>query len=92
MFKNKVYVLLVCISFVILGSGCKSMFSGNPQRKAEKQQAKNDKLSSQSYDDLKKRPYDIQTKETQKRMKKNLKKTKKHYKKKKKGRSGWECS
>jgi hypothetical protein len=70
--------------------GCKSVFVGNPARKAEKKKEMEKKKFNKSYRDAVTAHYNLQTKETRKRMKKNLKKAEARSKKNKPAK-GWDC-
>ena len=63
----------------------------NPDRKAKKQQEKENKKLKKTYQSDVKSHYKMQSQDTKKRMKKNLNKVRKDNKGKK-GKSKWKCS
>lgn len=87
--KFKAIIIISCILF--FATGCRVFHGGDPQRKAEKKQYKEAKKADKAYAKGIKRQYDIQSKDTKKRMKKNLRKANKRNKSKK-SKSKWNCS
>jgi cytochrome c biogenesis protein ResB len=88
------------IAFILIGlflvslSGCGLRYIlrfNNPEKKAHKQQEKENKKLKKAYQSDVKQQYKMQTKETRRRMNKNLNKVSKDFKRKK-GKSRWKCS
>ncbi len=84
--KPLIFALLVFFTL----SGC-NIIRPNPDRKAKKQQEKENKKLKKAYESDVKSHYKMQSAETKKRMKKNLNKVRKDTKGKK-GKSKWKCS
>lgn len=89
-FRKFSVLLLVIIQLACL-TACKTTFVNDPEKKARKQQEKDDKAFKRSYEKIQQAHLKNQTKETRKRMKKNQKRAKKRNKKKKK-KNGWDCN
>ena len=85
------------IAFILIGlflvslSGCGLLRFNNPEKKAYKQQEKENKKLKKAYQADVKAHYKMQTKETRRRMNKDLNKVSKDFKRKK-GKSRWKCS
>jgi len=91
---RKFIAILLILGLVIYFQSCKTIFVNNPEKKALKKQEKEDKEFAKSYSKARKDHYEIQDKETRRRMEKNLKKIKRQEKKKnkKKKKSKWDCN
>jgi uncharacterized membrane-anchored protein YhcB (DUF1043 family) len=88
--KNGIAVFLVIFLLITL-PGCNVLRFNDPERKAQKQQEKENKKLKKAYQADVKEHYKIQTRETRKRMNKNLQKVNKDFKRKK-SKSKWNCS
>jgi ClpP class serine protease len=78
------------LGFLASLSGCNILRFKNPEKKALKQQKKENEKLKKAYQADVKDHYKKQTKETRKRMNKNLNKVHKDFKRKK-GKSKWKC-
>ena len=83
--------LFLILFFLIPLSGCNILRLNNPERKAQKQQEKENKKLKKAYQADVKKQYKMQSKDTRKRMNKNLQKVNKDYKRKT-GKSKWRCT
>ncbi len=92
--KAKKFIrILFVFSILTTSVGCRTLGFNDPQKKADKQQEQKQKELIKQYKADIKRHYDMQTKETRKRMKENLRKAKKADRKNrdKKKKSKWKC-
>ncbi len=87
----KSIAFILALLFLVSLSGCSLLRFNNPEKKAHKQQEKENKKNKKAYQADVKEHYKMQTKETRKRMNKNLNKVSKDFKRKK-GKSKWKCS
>ncbi len=74
--------VLLCFQ-LILFQGCKTLFVNDPEKKAVKQQKKEDQEFNKAYAKIRKAHYKNPTRDTRKRMDKSMKKAKKRNKSKK---------
>lgn len=78
-------------TLILLNGSCKVINLGNPEKKALKQEQKESEQLQKAYQQEIKAHYNLQSKETKKRMKKNYAKIRKESKAKS-SKKGWNCN